>query len=867
MRADGAVGQPLIPQAAVLAAVVLFLVLSWASTARMERAITQSAIEAYQQTEMEIVRGIARGIEAYVEAMLQPGRARPVELVEQEVFRRFVDPVRLLSSGDAWIYSPVHVIYEPNSDFPEEYRQRSMAAIFEIQKRKGASHYEEMVDAVMKGRPGTGWYVWLPEKGMEIAAWTPVRVGSYLWSVGVSTPLPEILESTDAGAHIRSSRALMGAATALTAALLAIWALAEARRHRSDALTVAQKDLSLGLGSLPTLDDCLRLCAEAAARLSRADTAGIYLPDPQTGTLSLRCSVRAGHSCVMLPLHMADGEGVSHGGTLVTVPVRHGERTLGLLAASRPEARTPPYALRALEAVAAVLGGAITRRHMEESLREGEERFRSVVDTAPDAIVTADPAQRVAFWSRAAERTFLWKEGEAVGMPLAAFLAPAAEEAGSMRREGIRRDGSRFPADVASARWSSYAGVHATYVIRDMSRHESAEREKRELEQKLQRAQRMESLGILAGGVAHDLSNLLAPVVSYAELLFQDVAPDSPLRESLLELRRAGERAGAVVQDLLTLGRRGSYRMAPLDMNAVASEFLSSPVLSEARQRNPGVSVEDRLQPDLPPIAGSAPHLTKALLNLVLNAFEAMPQGGRITLATRGRILEEPLTAYERIEPGSYAVLEVSDTGTGIEGKDLERIFEPFYTKKTMGRSGSGLGLAVVYGVVHDHQGRIDVRTEVGRGSCFSLWFPATGERPEARGGGEPELKGVETVLLVEDQPEQRAVTSRLLERYGYKVRTAVNGRAAVELLRIHPVDILVLDMILEDDFDGLDCWREVLKIRPDQSAVIVSGYAETARVKEVQRLGAGAFLRKPFTLDALAQAMRRELSKRKPGP
>jgi len=732
----------IVQYAIVLGTILLFVVMSWVTTVRMERAITQSAIDAYQQTEMEIVRSVARSIEAYVGVTLENGNPRPVETLEQDIFRLFVDPVRLLASGDAWIYAPDHVIYDRSGDFPDEYRGHSMAAIFEMQKRKGAGHYEEMSAAVMEGRSGVGWYVWLPQKGREIAAWTSAKVGPYSWSVGMSTPLPEILESTGAGPHIRSAHLLMGLATPLSLAMLAIWVLAEARRRRS-----------------------------------------------------------------------------------------------------------------------------------EERLREGEERFRSVVDTAPDAIIALDPAERITFWNGAAARIFQWKEEEAIGMALSALLAPATgrppeesdgQDVVSARREGIRKDGTRFPTEVSTARWSSRAGAYVTYVIRDMSRHEEAERDRWELEQELQRAQRMESLGILAAGVAHDLNNMLTPVVGYAELLLQEVPPESPLKDSLLELRRAGERAGAVVQDLLTLGRRGSYQMAPLDLNAVVAEVLSSVAFTEAGLRHPGTTVKKGLQPDLPTIRASVPHLTKAILNLLLNAFEAMPQGGSLSVETRGRVIEEPLVGYERIEAGSYAVLEVSDTGIGIEAKDLGRIFEPFYTRKKMGRGGSGLGLAVVYGVVHDHQGRIDVRTAVAKGSRFSLWFPVCGERPEAPEDEERELKGTESVLLVDDQPEQRAVASRLLERCGYRVSTAENGRAAVERVRAHPVDILVLDMIMEEDFDGLDCWKEVVKIRPDQRAIIVSGYAETERVKEAQALGVGAFLRKPYTRDALARAIRRELSRRR---
>jgi two-component system cell cycle sensor histidine kinase/response regulator CckA len=728
----------------VIGTVLLLVVLGWHVTSMMRNAITRSAIDAYQQTEMEVVRSVARSAEYYASRAIESGSsdAEAIDRIEQEIFSAFVEPVRLLENGDAWIYAPDHVVYDKSSDFPEAYRGKSMGEIFEMQKLEGASHYSEMADDVKNGRAGVGWYVWLPEKGKEIAAWTPVRAGKSLWVIGLSTPLPEILQSTGASSQIRSTWILMAAMTVLALALLVVWTVTEIRRRR-----------------------------------------------------------------------------------------------------------------------------------MEEALRENERRFESVVDTAADAIVTVDPSGRIVSWNGAAERQFGCPSRNALGATLDAFLltengerpvswGSASGEA--VRYLGVRANGIRFPADVSSAAWSAHGGFYTTHIIRDMSLHEDAERQRWDLEQKLQRAQRMESLGILAGGVAHDLNNMLTPIVGYADILAQDVPADSPLRNPLIELQRSGKKAGAIVQDLLTLGRRGSYEMAPLDLSEIAREFLRSAQFIDARQRNPNVIVEDRLGAECKPIMGSAPHLTTVLLNLALNAFEAMPKGGRMLIGTSHRFLEAPYLGYEKIVEGEYTVLEVEDTGIGIEAQDLERIFEPFYTKKKMGRSGSGLGLAVVYGVVQDHHGRVDLRSEPGKSTRFSLWFPCSEEKPALARPEPRDLRGTEAVLVVDDQVEQRTVASMLLSRYGYSVATAEHGRAAVAYLRDHSPDILVLDMIMQEDFDGLDCWREIVRIRPDQKAIIVSGFAETERVKEAKRLGAGEFVRKPYTAEELAAAIRRELARSK---
>jgi CheY-like chemotaxis protein len=249
-------------------------------------------------------------------------------------------------------------------------------------------------------------------------------------------------------------------------------------------------------------------------------------------------------------------------------------------------------------------------------------------------------------------------------------------------------------------------------------------------------------------------------------------------------------------------------------------------------------------------------------MNLVINAMEAITGSGSITIQTTREHLTGARCAYDRtIQPGSYAVLRVADTGSGINAEELEHIFEPFYTKKQMGRSGTGLGLAVVYGVVADLEGCIELETLPGRGTTFSLYFPASSHKAETPVFDIEDCCGTGSILVVDDDDSQRCLASRLLSRLGYSVETAINGHAAVQIVREHSFDLVILDMIMEDNFDGLETFRHIRQARPYQRCIIASGYSETERVREAQSLGSGLYIRKPYTMNEIGQAVRRMLN------
>ena len=319
------------------------------------------------------------------------------------------------------------------------------------------------------------------------------------------------------------------------------------------------------------------------------------------------------------------------------------------------------------------------------------------------------------------------------------------------------------------------------------------------------------------------------------------------------------------MQDLLTLARRGVATTEALNLNQVITEYINSPEYEKLALYHPKVRLRTNLEEDLLPILGSPVHLSKTIMNLVSNAAEAMSDGGMITISTENRYIDRPLKGYDHVEEGDYVTLSVSDQGVGIPQKDIEKIFEPFYTKKVMGRSGTGLGMAVVWGTVKDHKGYIDVKSREGKGTTCSLYFPITRKKmlQESAKSSFEDYKGQgESILVVDDVEEQREIAYELLSKLGYSPKTVSSGTEAIDYMKSNSADLLVLDMIMDPGIDGLETYKRILKLKPGQKAIIVSGFSETKRVKEAQKLGAGAYVKKPYTLDRLGIAVKVELAK-----
>ncbi len=572
---------------------------------------------------------------------------------------------------------------------------------------------------------------------------------------------------------------------------------------------------------------------------------------------------------------------------LICVPIIYEKNSLGILAVDNSKTSRPlrQSDMSLLMGVASQLAISIANAMTFEKLHASEQKYRELVENANSIILRVDSEGKITYFNEFAQRFFGYTEKELIGKNASRIVMPASGPDQLNFRElihALREDPTRQMVSENETRIRSNEVVWVTWTYKpifndpgsiievlcignDITDLRRASQEKEELRSQLQRAQKMEAIGTLAGGVAHDLNNILSGIVSYPELLLMDLKADSPLRKPILTIQKSGEKAAAIVQDLLTLARRGVEATEVVNLNLIASEYLLSPEHAKLELNHPNVTIEKHLDPDLLNILGSPVHLSKTVMNLVSNAAEAMLDGGTIFLSTENRHIEKAVSGFDDIDKGDYATLTVKDTGIGISPEDIERIFEPFYTKKTMGRSGTGLGMAVVWGTVKDHRGYIDITSLEGQGTQIVLYFPVTRKvfYPEVEIASIQDLMGNgESILVVDDIESQRQIAAEMLEKLGYRVRTVSSGEEAIEYIENKTTDLLILDMIMEPGIDGLETYRKILKIRPEQKSIIASGYSESIRVKEALQLGAGAYVKKPYLMENIGRAIRAELDR-----
>ena len=489
----------------------------------------------------------------------------------------------------------------------------------------------------------------------------------------------------------------------------------------------------------------------------------------------------------------------------------------------------------------------ITDRLLSETaLRESEERFRILVQGVTDyAIYMLDPQGNVTNWNMGGERIKGYREQEIVGRHFSAFYTEedraaglperalrTAAEAGRFEHEGwrVRKDGSRFWASVVIDPLRDPQGklIGFAKITRDMSERKRVEEALEAARKALTQSQKMEAIGQLTGGVAHDFNNLLTVITNGLDLLDRPFLDETQKRRVIDGAMRAAERGAKLTQQLLAFARRQPLRPDTYDVNRLITGFEA--VFRRACSEL--VTIEMPLAREPLAITVDAAQFETALLNLVVNARDAMPDGGRLCLGTRRETIDaNRARRMSEVSAGEYVVVTVFDTGTGMSRQVLERAFEPFFTTKEVGK-GSGLGLSQVYGFIAQSGGHVEIDSKLNNGTTVSLYFPATA-RPIAREGlvaGPEAVPGRARVLIVEDDPEVLEVTVATLNHYGYEVLTAPDGPTALELLRRDDsIDILFSDVVMPNAMNGVELARGAVRLRPQLRVLLASGYPAAA--------------------------------------
>jgi DNA-binding response OmpR family regulator len=399
-------------------------------------------------------------------------------------------------------------------------------------------------------------------------------------------------------------------------------------------------------------------------------------------------------------------------------------------------------------------------------------------------------------------------------------------------------------------------------------RHRTEER-KKIIHEQLNRAERMSSLGMLAEGAARDLKEILRPIEGIPDEIRRKIDPLHASHVKLLELDEALHKASAVIRDLEAIGKSNTLKKTSLHVNELVAEYLKSQEYFELIERHPKVKVETKLSRDIPTVIGSSPHLRQMIANLTVNAFESMSTGGHLRIKTTAQKMTQAVGRFGSQKPGEYVAIRFEDTALRMSGEDVERIFEPFYMRNRMGRRLlSGLGLTLVYRVVEDHGGFVDISTEEEVGNALTIFLPISDESESAVLELRPDYTGRERVLLIDDSESQRISASDMLKELGYDVETAENGHVAVELVKKRlekhpdkkPFDLLVIDLVLGDVFDGVETYSAILDLFPGQKAVLASGFADITRIVEARKLGITRCFQKPYSIEVLGKNIRMAL-------
>lgn len=511
---------------------------------------------------------------------------------------------------------------------------------------------------------------------------------------------------------------------------------------------------------------------------------------------------------------------------------------------------------------------------LKQELASSEQKFRLLSEAAWEGVALHEGGRIIE-----ANRSFLdmfgySQEDVKAGLELVSLLGPEIStlltdsgqgQGVTATVDGWRKDGGKVPVEARFREMQYQNRPAKVLVVQDLTERLRAEREKLELQQKLAEANKLNALGLMAGSVAHDLNNILTGIVSYPDLLLMQMDKSDKHYEQISKIQAAGKRAAAVVSDLVAITRGRTQQKTVESLNDLVMHYLNSLEHGERLGQFPGVVLQTSLRKDLANICCSPQHLHKVLLNLVGNAMEAVERDGLVRIQTENCLFRHPLRNGQQPEGDQeFVKLTVADNGPGIAEKDINHIFDPFYSTKVMGKSGTGLGLSVVWNIIQDHNGWVEVRSD-GPGAVFEVYLPSTRDEVCSLDLPCTELVGRgngERILIVDDQAEQNDILESGLVDLGYTTYSVTSGEAAIDFLKSEAVDLLLVDMIMGDGLNGRETLEIILQDNPSQRAIVVSGFAKREEIEKTKALGISLFMEKPVTLARINTAIQQSLAR-----